>query len=109
MAAISMISPWINSTRRFSKKPRSAIRSYSQRVKRRALGWVVGMALTPRMHPFGLAALPVLFLPDRHQFLEPVDGMAARIERLGAMWAAHGVDHADVADFQVPQPMFHDH
>ena len=51
---------------------------------------------------------PVLLLPDRHQFLEPVDRVAAGLERLGAVRAAHGHGHADLADVQLAQAMDQD-
>ena len=60
------------------------------------------------MNPFRRAVGPVFFLPDRHQFLEPVDGVAARLERLGAVRTADRDRDADLADFQMAQAM-HQH
>src|SRR5438552_17150535 len=57
------------------------------------------------MHPFRLPGRAMFPFPDRHQFLEPLDGVPASGEGLGAMRATDGHGHTDLADFQPPQAM----
>src|SRR5437660_706775 len=56
-----------------------------------------------RMYPFTAAVRPVLFLPDGHPFLESFDDVATGLKGIGAMRAADGNRHADVADVQPAQ------
>ena len=49
----------------------------------------------------------VLLLPDRHQFLERVDGVAAGVERLAAVRATHRHRHAHLADRQPAEAVDH--
>src|SRR5262249_9702604 len=65
--------------------------------------------LKSRVDPLGAAVVPVFLLPDGHQFLEPVDGVTTRLERLAAVRAADGDGDAHLADFQMPEPVDHDH
>src|SRR4051794_22400996 len=57
------------------------------------------------MDPFGPPVGPVLFLPHRHDDLEPIDGVTAGLESLAAVRAGDGDGDADLADLEVPQPM----
>ena len=59
------------------------------------------------MDPFGRAVGPVLFLPDGYEFLQAVDGVAARLECFAAMRATYGHGNADFADLQTAQSMNH--
>src|SRR5687768_16580184 len=61
------------------------------------------------VHPLGAAVGPVLFLPDRHDFLEAVDGVAARLERFGPVRTADGDRHAHLSDLQMTEPMDQGH
>src|SRR5438874_6232872 len=65
--------------------------------------------LCPGMHPFRFAARPVFLLPDRHDLLQPINGMAAGLKGLGTMRATDDDRNADFAHFQMTQPMDHDH
>src|SRR5438876_8815615 len=57
------------------------------------------------MDPFGRSIGPVLFFPDRHELLEAVDGIPARLERCRTMRTAHRDRDADLADLEPTQPM----
>src|SRR5207302_5528307 len=48
---------------------------------------------------------PVLLFPDRHDFFEPVDGVATGFKRLSAMRTAYHDGHADVAQLEPAEPM----
>src|SRR5260370_29109024 len=61
-----------------------------------------------RMSPFCRSVGPVLFLPDRHQLLEAIDGVPASLERFSPMRAAHRDRDADLAYPEPTQPMFED-
>src|SRR3954451_7604697 len=75
-----------------------------------SMSWLVMVSESrPRVDPFGGAVGPVLFLPDRHQFLEPVDGVAARLERLRPVRTADRHGHADLAHVHVPQAVDQGH
>src|SRR5262245_27790945 len=55
------------------------------------------------MDPLAAALGVVLALPDGHEFLDAVDGVAARLERLGPVRAARRHRHAHLADAQPAQ------
>src|SRR5215217_1400728 len=76
--------------------PRSNARSRpisrpSRGVGRRSLG------ASRTHHPRGLARGEVLFLPDRDVLFQPLDELAARLERLGAVRGADGDRDARLA------------
>src|SRR5262245_29699110 len=71
------------------------------------LGWLNVISCSG-MDPLRGPIRPMLLLPDRHELLEPIDGMAAGVERLMPMRATDGHRDADVADFQVAQTMLED-
>src|ERR1019366_2165014 len=50
----------------------------------------------------------VLFFPNRHEFLEPIDRKPARFKCLGAVRATDGDGNADVADVKMPDTVLHD-
>ena len=58
-----------------------------------------------RMDPLSRSVAPIFFLPDRHNFFEPVDEESSRVERLMSMRATDGNRNTDIAEFQVSQPM----
>src|SRR5262249_35639830 len=62
-----------------------------------------------RMHPLAAAVGPVLFLPDRHDFLEPVDGITAGLESLGPMRTTDSPGTAHFAHSQVSETVYHHH
>ena len=67
-----------------------------------AWSWLVlGRRLEAGMDPLLGPVGPDLFLPDRDDFLEGVDQPAARLERLLAVRAAHGDNHADVSEVEM--------
>ena len=85
----------------------SGFMAVPSRVKHPAIASVV---LTFPGWTHSVAAVgPVLFLPDRHEFLEPVDGVAARLERLGAVRTADGHGDADLADVEAAEAMDQHH
>src|SRR5581483_4669580 len=59
------------------------------------------------VNPFGAAVGPILFLPDRHQFLEPVNRVPARLERLAAVRTTYRHRDTHFADIEMAQPMDH--
>src|SRR5262245_36807581 len=75
---------------------RRELRSYS-RSHSRAIS---------RMHPLRLSIRPIFLFPDRHQLLEPIDGVPARFKRLMTMRTTHGHGDADLSHCQMSQPMY---
>src|SRR4051812_38752559 len=65
-----------------------AVRSHAER------GNEVGGVSRAWVDPLDAAVGPVFFLPDGHEFLKAVDGVAAGVERLAAVRAADGDGHA---------------
>src|SRR5437762_378882 len=52
-------------------------------------------------HPVGVAGGEVLLLPDRNVGLDPLDAVAARLERLRAMRRGTRDDDGDLSDVKV--------
>src|SRR5438067_1035947 len=61
------------------------------------------------MYPFRTAVRPVFLLPDRHEILEPIDGIMTRLKSLGPMRTTDSHGDAYRADLQVAEPMDHGH
>src|SRR5262245_25382496 len=56
-----------------------------------------------------LAVLEVLLLPHRHDLLQRVDGVRARVEGFASMGRRHGDDDARLSDLQPAHPVLHGH
>src|SRR5262249_58864868 len=56
-----------------------------------------------------LAVLEPLLLPDRHVSLEPLDGVAAALERGRPVRCGHGDDHRRLSRNQRPHPVHDRH
>src|SRR5579862_308861 len=59
------------------------------------------------MYPLRRPVRPILFLPNRHQLLEPIDGMAASIKRLSAMRATDRHGDTNLANVQMAEAVHH--
>src|SRR3981081_1036127 len=65
-------------------------------------------SLRSGVYPFGAAVGPVFLLPDRHELLQPVNDVTARLERLGSVWTADRHRDADIADVEMAEAVFED-